>query len=156
MPATTMEVVEPILATTTSKNDGDDETEEDAFSSLVVAFREIFILSAFSDIIGSICDLRSSSSGPLIRCGRRNINAVVVVLLLAVVGRPNACTMEAGEDAKQKDVINTIKSSFPLIAGAVFIVPLVVLPAFLAHLCNERESSNKVEPSLVSSMRNTD
>lgn len=54
---------------------------------------------------------------------RRTAKAAAVF----VDDRPNASTTEAGEDAKQKDVITPMKSSILFIAGMIFMVALAVL-----------------------------
>lgn len=105
VPATTMDVVEPILVIMMSTIDGD-ESDEDAFSSLVLPFKDDVDIETISDNNGAVCSLDICSCDWLIRCGSKK-NSVVVV----VVDERNACTVAVGKNAVMKDKITAIDVS---------------------------------------------
>jgi len=93
VPATTMDVVEPILVIMMSTID-DDESDEDAFSSLVLPFKDVVDIETISGNNGAVCSLAICFCDWLLRCGSQS-----------------ACTVAVGKNAGKKDKITAIDVS---------------------------------------------
>lgn len=84
VPATTVDVVEPILEIRTSETDDDESDKDVAWSSSLVVpvpFKDVADIATFSDNNGVAGDRSSSSCDRLLRCGCSNDNGNVAVVV---------------------------------------------------------------------------